>query len=229
MSSNELASSMGKKIADALKKQNKANAQTDAGDIADQIQTDEEVALDNTTLALHNDTEEIKDSGVDFQDKHEDDESPYDDLDLYDTPSVEIDPEESEDYAPVFKIESGDLSDNPDFKLSINSEEDTEEFEMPNNINVLKRLITQLPSGVSKQTGAQIIRQTIEALGIPMKSVLQDAQRVKDCLNSSIKDCNFTIQEYKSNIRNLEKQNLSYQKQLSKLNDIIGLFVYTDK
>ena len=105
----------------------------------------------------------------------------------------------------------------------------TEEFEMPNNINVLKRLIGQLPTGVPRQTGAQIIRQTIEALGIPMKTVLQDAQRVRDCLNSSIKDCNYTIQEYKSNIRTLEKQAASYQKQLNKLNDIIGLFVYGDK
>ena len=100
---------------------------------------------------------------------------------------------------------------------------------MPNNINVLKRLISQLPTGVPRQTGAQIIRQTIEALGIPMKTVLQDAQRVRDCLNSSIKDCNYTVQEYKSNIRTLEKQAASYQKQLNKLNDIIGLFVYNEK
>ena len=146
---------------------------------------------------------------------------------MYEAPS-NVD-QESEDYAPIFKMESGDISDNPDFKLNIDTEDDEEEFEMPNNINVLKRLIAQLPTGVSKQTGAQIIRQTIEAFGIPMKSVLQDAQRVKECLNSSIKDCNYTIQEYKSNIRNLEKQSLSYQKQLAKLNDIIGLFVYTDK
>ena len=100
---------------------------------------------------------------------------------------------------------------------------------MPNNINVLKRLIGQLPSGVPRQTGALIIRQTIEALGISMKSVLQDAQKAKDCLNSSIKDCSFTIQEYKTNIRNLEKQSLGYQRQLAKLNDIIGLFVYSEK
>ncbi len=117
----------------------------------------------------------------------------------------------------------------PELKLSIDLEQDEEEFEMPNNINVLKRLIAQLPTGVPKQTGAQIIRQTIEALGIPMKSVLQDAQKVRDCLNSSIKDCAFTIQEYRSNIRNLEKQSAGYQKQLAKLNDIISLFVYNDK
>ena len=133
------------------------------------------------------------------------------------------------EYQPVFSVNEEDVAPNPDLKLSIENEEDVEEFEMPNNINVLKRLIGQLPTGVPRQTGAQIIRQTIEALGIPMKTVLQDAQRVRDCLNSSIKDCNYTIQEYKSNIRTLEKQAASYQKQLNKLNDIIGLFVYSEK
>ena len=135
----------------------------------------------------------------------------------------------AKDYQPVFTVKQDEVVPNPDLKLSIENEEDVEEFEMPNNINVLKRLISQLPTGVPRQTGAQIIRQTIEALGIPMKTVLQDAQRVRDCLNSSIKDCNYTIQEYKSNIRTLEKQAASYQQQLNKLNDIIGLFVYGEK
>ena len=135
----------------------------------------------------------------------------------------------SKEYQPVFSVNEEEIVKNSDLKLSIDNEEDVEEFEMPNNINVLKRLISQLPTGVPRQTGAQIIRQTIEALGIPMKTVLQDAQRVRDCLNSSIKDCNYTIQEYKSNIRTLEKQATSYQKQLNKLNDIIGLFVYGEK
>jgi len=136
----------------------------------------------------------------------------------------------SEGYQPVFTVgeEEKPVVDS-DLKLSIENDADVEEFEMPNNINVLKRLISQLPTGVPRQTGAQIIRQTIEALGIPMKTVLQDAQRVRDCLNSSIKDCNYTIQEYKSNIRTLEKQAASYQKQLSKLNDIISLFVYNER
>ena len=135
----------------------------------------------------------------------------------------------SKEYTPVFSVNEEEIIANPDMKLSIENDEDIEEFEMPNNINVLKRLISQLPTGVPRQTGAQIIRQTIEALGIPMKTVLQDAQRVRDCLNSSIKDCNYTIQEYKNNIRTLEKQAASYQKQLNKLNDIIGLFVFSEK
>ena len=233
MSSNELPSNMGKKIADALKKQNKTVKES-AVDVVEEVQeTVKEPDFENSVSELHNENSlyEEDTKGSDFSlndDIHSNGvESSFDDLDLYEPPS-NVD-QESEDYAPIFKMESGDISDNPDFKLNIDTEDDEEEFEMPNNINVLKRLIAQLPTGVSKQTGAQIIRQTIEALGIPMKSVLQDAQRVKECLNSSIKDCNYTIQEYKSNIRNLEKQSLSYQKQLAKLNDIIGLFVYTDK
>lgn len=233
MSSNELPSNMGKKIADALKKQNKTVKES-AVDVVEEVQeTVKEPDFENSVSELHNESSlyEEDTKGSDFSlndDIHSNGvESSFDDLDLYEAPS-NVD-QESEDYAPIFKMESGDISDNPDFKLNIDTEDDEEEFEMPNNINVLKRLIAQLPTGVSKQTGAQIIRQTIEALGIPMKSVLQDAQRVKECLNSSIKDCNYTIQEYKSNIRNLEKQSLSYQKQLAKLNDIIGLFVYTDK
>ncbi len=191
---------MGKKIADALKQQ------------------DTEEKLD--TLELDDSVEDT----INYQDSNDSFDNSFD-LDADDNKS------DNTEYNPVFSVDVDEIDKTPDLKLSIDSEEDdvAEEFEMPNNINVLKRLINQLPTGVPRQTGAQIIRQTIEALGIPMKSVLQDAQRVRDCLNSSIKDCNYTIQEYKTNIRNLEKQSANYQKQLNKLNDIIGLFVYNDR
>ncbi len=100
---------------------------------------------------------------------------------------------------------------------------------MPPNVDVLRRLITQLPSGVTKQTGAQIIRQTMEALGISMNNVLHEAQQVQDGLNDSVKTCMYSIQEYKNNIKQLEKQVLDYQKQIAYLNDLISLFVMTDK
>ena len=102
-------------------------------------------------------------------------------------------------------------------------------FEMPANITVLKKLISQLPSGVSRHTGAQIIKQTMEALGISMKSVLQDAQQVQEGLKVSARECQGTIQEYKKQILNLEKQAQSYQKQYSALNDLISLFIQTTK
>jgi len=102
-------------------------------------------------------------------------------------------------------------------------------FEMPANIAVLKKLISQLPSGVSRHTGAQIIKQTMEALGISMKSVLQDAQQVQESLKVSARECQGTIQEYKKQILVLEKQSQNYQKQYSALNDLISLFIQTTK
>ena len=104
-----------------------------------------------------------------------------------------------------------------------------EGFEIPANIAVLKRLISQLPSGVSRHTGAQIIKQTMEALGISMKSVLQDAQQVQESLKVSARECQGTIQEYKKQILTLEKQSQNYQKQYSALNDLISLFIQTTR
>lgn len=101
--------------------------------------------------------------------------------------------------------------------------------EMPGNIIILKKLITQLPSGVTRHTGAQIIRQTMEALGISMKSVLTEAQEVQSSLKESAKECQMTIQELKRKISTLEKQTQNYQKQYSALNDLISLFIQTTK
>jgi len=103
------------------------------------------------------------------------------------------------------------------------------EFTIPANVAVLKRLIAQLPQGVSKPTGAQIIRQTMEALGISMATVLTEAQNFQDGLNTAVRDCVSNIQEYKNNIKNLEKQVSDYQKQSSQVNDLISLFIMTDK
>ena len=105
----------------------------------------------------------------------------------------------------------------------------SESFDMPANILVLKKLISQLPSGVSRHTGAQIIKQTMEALGISMKSVLQDAQQVQESLKVSTRECQGTIQEYKKQILALEKQSQNYQKQYSALNDLISLFIQTTR
>ena len=103
------------------------------------------------------------------------------------------------------------------------------QFDVPPNVAVLRRLITQLPAGVTRQTGAQIIKQTMEALGISMNTVLHEAQKVQDDLNDSIKNCMMSIQEYKNNIKNLERQGLDYQRQVNQLNDLISLFILSDK
>ena len=110
-------------------------------------------------------------------------------------------------------------------KELISSELD--DLDMPANVAVLKQLIYQLPSGVSKQTGAQIIKQTMEALGISMKNVLQEAQLVQDNLNSTSRECQSSIVEYKKQINVLERQSQKLQRQSASLNDIISLFVQT--
>ena len=101
----------------------------------------------------------------------------------------------------------------------------SEAFEMPANIAVLKKLISQLPSGVSRHTGAQIIKQTMEALGISMKSVIEEAKQVQMALTNNAKDCQANIIEYKKQIGILEAKSQQYQKQASIMNDIINLFI----
>ena len=102
-----------------------------------------------------------------------------------------------------------------------------DDFEIPTNVAVLKQLINQLPAGVSKQTGAQIIKQTMEALGISMKSVLQEAQAVQENLNNSSRECQASIIEHRKQIGLLERQAQKFQRQYNSLNDIISLFVQT--
>lgn len=98
-------------------------------------------------------------------------------------------------------------------------------LEVPPNVAVLKQLIAQLPSGVSRQAGALVIKQTMEALGISMKSVLSEAQQLQENINSSARECQNSILECKKQINTLEAQVQSYQKQSAALNDIVSLFL----
>lgn len=105
----------------------------------------------------------------------------------------------------------------------------TIQVKMPANVAVLKNLISTLPVGVSKQTGALIIRQTLEAMGLPMNSVLKEAQDVQEELNNSTRECMLKIQEYKTNIMQLEQSVQEYQKNINQINDLVSLFLLTDK
>ncbi|MBQ8886186.1 MAG: hypothetical protein IJY61_00605 [Candidatus Gastranaerophilales bacterium] len=105
----------------------------------------------------------------------------------------------------------------------------TGKVSMPSNVAMLKSLISTLPVGVTKQTGAQIIRQTLEATGIPMNTVLKEAQEMQEELNSSTRECMMRIQEYKSNILQLEQSVNEYQKNITQINDLISLFLLTDR
>ena len=127
------------------------------------------------------------------------------------------------------KMAEMNQNDNMMSDFMVAEERVPEAADMPGNIIILKKLIAQLPSGVTRHTGAQIIRQTMEALGISMKSVLTEAQEVQNNLKESTKECQMTIQEYKRKITMLEKQTQNYQKQYAALNDLISLFIQTTK
>lgn len=162
--------------------------------------------------------------------------------------AVELEaPEAEEDVMPTFADEEEtttkkfDSSMKPSSDFENNMADDTFQhavvenyandlynFEVPNNVAVLKKLIAKLPSGVTRQTGAQIIKQTMEALGISMKSVLQEAQQLQEQLSSSTKECQATISEYKRQIVTLEEQAQSYKKQYNNLNELVSLFINTE-
>lgn len=101
------------------------------------------------------------------------------------------------------------------------------DFELPNNVAILNRLIAKLPVGVSKQTGAMIISQTMEALGISMDSVIKEAKEVQNSLTDSARECQRTIIEYRKQISELELKSQQYQKQAVTMNDVINLFTHS--
>lgn len=103
------------------------------------------------------------------------------------------------------------------------------ELNPDSNVSILMRLIARLPAGVTRQTGAQIIRQTLEAMGISMNKVLTEAQQLQDELAQSVRDSINTIEEYRNNIRTLEKEVQNYRKQTEELEDLISLFIISDK
>lgn len=100
-----------------------------------------------------------------------------------------------------------------------------DDFNYPANVAVLKQLIAKLPSGVSRQTGAIIIKQTMEALGISMQSVMQEARQVQESFVNNAKECQNNIVEYRKQINILEAKSQQCQRQAAIMNDIISLFL----
>lgn len=100
---------------------------------------------------------------------------------------------------------------------------------VPANVVKLSNLISSLPAGVSKQTGALIIKQTLETMGIPVNSVLKEAQMFQEELNNSTRECMIKIQEYKTQIMQLETSVQEYQQNITQVNDIVSMFLLTDK
>ncbi len=230
MTTNE---GVGKKIVEALKKQNSADFE-----IEEEFETEPKNEIESVDYTVDN-VDDVLNSNDTEQSSFEENDTQFE---IKEEPSFE-NSFIAEQKGFVFDTQEDKVSNQPqgwqfeekqEFQPIFREERTfdsakAKQFEMPANVSVLKKLISQLPTGVTKQTGAQIIKQTMEALGISMNSVLHDAQKVQDDLNESIKSCMMSIQEYKNNIKNLEKQGLDYQRQVNQLNDLISLFILSDK
>lgn len=116
------------------------------------------------------------------------------------------------------------LSEEPDDEILLSDEN----IEIPSNVAILDKLVAGLPAGVSKQAGAQIICQTMEALGVSLKNVLAEAQQIQDFLAGEIDDCNRKIDECRAIIAQNEKNVRDCKNQAAKINSLISLFVMTE-
>lgn len=196
MATNKITDSVGKKIVDALKMQ-------DTDMISEPAEASKEV--ENFDKASEN---------------------PFDS-----EFSIDNTTQEAENFNTSFNYQNFSAIDNA-FQQSLIQNlgasviaEVQDDFDYPQNVAVLRQLIGKLPAGVSKQTGAIIIKQTMEALGISMKSVIEEAKQVQMALTNNAKDCQANIIEYKKQIGILEAKSQQYQKQASIMNDIINLFI----
>lgn len=221
MTRNQLPEGVGKKIVEALKRQAEA----------DITPVDSEENSLNTSIPL-TDMQDLPNLNFDAEENNE----------ITENVIVEEEPSPAIEQVNAEQPDSQDVMNRPVFN-ALNDFSTTASFEekkpsiaasnltlgLPQNVAILRNLIASLPVGVSKQTGAQIIRQTLEAMGLPMNSVLKEAQEIQEQLNTSTRECMLKIQEYKTNILQLEQSVQEYQKNISQINDLISLFVLTDR
>ncbi|MFN8614775.1 MAG: hypothetical protein U0003_02550 [Vampirovibrionales bacterium] len=102
------------------------------------------------------------------------------------------------------------------------------DVEFSHNVRTLIGLVRDLPEGVTKQTGAQIIRLTMEAMGISMEDVLTEAQSAQSDMLDSVRANIKKIEEYKTVIRKLETDIKFFQGKANELSEIIDLFILSN-
>ena len=214
MANKKLSEGVGKKIVEALKKQSEIEVNPISNNETQDNFMEETNFFDDLSSTEDIQIDEMEDTNP----------FAFDEPITMEEPVYEQAAEFTQPVAPSFASYQ-----QPSAPIVDNFVNELDTFEIPSNIAALKKLIAQLPTGVTRQTGAQIIRQTMEALGISMKSVLQEAQQVQDGLSHSAKECQNTIQEYKKQILTLEKQSQSHQRQYSALNELISLFIQTGR
>jgi SpoVK/Ycf46/Vps4 family AAA+-type ATPase len=118
-----------------------------------------------------------------------------------------------------------DISLTPETYSEMNPDMDTD---FTGNVQTLIRLVSDLPEGVTKQTGAQIIRLTMEAMGISMEDVLSEAQAAQSDMLEAVRANIKKIEEYKTVIRKLETDIKYFQGKANELSEIIDLFILSN-
>lgn len=220
MAINKINDSVGKKIVEALKMQ--------APEESTKNEQVEEEIQDNNVMFL--DKEEAPEFSNGNSDNTKEDYSNSLNSDIQSTvqPSAS-----SESVQPQIKpINNQSFIDNAfaqSLAQNIGYTQVPDDFNYPANVAVLKQLIAKLPTGVSKQTGAIIITQTMEALGIPMQSVIQEARQVQESLNNNVRECQANIVDYRKQISILEAKSQQYVRLSAEMNDIISLFVQSGR
>ncbi len=227
MTRNQLPEGVGKKIVEALKRQAEAditpvsetnnsldNLSFDNNQVLPEINiapVEDEIDL-NENLIVEEELPEVLPQGV-YQEK----------------PKMPVDEVENiQNEQPMINLANAQAQINEKLQQAMQTQTITT-VSIPANVALLKNLIASLPVGVAKQTGAQIIRQTLEAMGLPISRVLKEAQVFQEELNGSTKECMLRIQEYKTNILQLEQSVQEYQRNITQINDLVSLFLMTDR
>lgn len=220
MAINKINDSVGKKIVEALKMQ--------APEESTKNEQVEEEIQDNNVMFL--DKEEAPEFSNGNSDNTKEDYSNSLNSDIQSTVQPPVSPESVQ---PQIKpINNQSFIDNAfaqSLAQNIGYTQVPDDFNYPANVAVLKQLIAKLPTGVSKQTGAIIIKQTMEALGIPMQSVIQEARQVQESLNNNARECQANIVGYRKQISILEAKSQQYVRLSAEMNDIISLFVQSGR
>jgi len=243
---NKLNEGVGKKIVEALKKQSEGTLEENIelsangtdGLIPNVDETINQELTENTPIEVsENDTTEALEEEITIVEEDTNKEELIEEKEILEEKVTPIEIAESIQQEAKFddsvftnnSINDMFFDNHEKEQISFNSFSTENTTEIPSNIAILKKLISQLPSGVTRHTGAQIIKQTMEALGISMKSVLKEAQEAQESLKESAKECQVNIQECKRKIIEFDKQSQNYQKQYNALNDLISLFIQTTK
>lgn len=220
MAINKINDSVGKKIVEALKMQ--------APEESTKNEQVEEEIQDSNVMFL--DKEEAPEFSNGNSDNTKEDYSNSLNSDIQSTVQPPVSPESVQ---PQIKpINNQSFIDNAfaqSLAQNIGYTQVPDDFNYPANVAVLKQLIAKLPTGVSKQTGAIIIKQTMEALGIPMQSVIQEARQVQESLNNNARECQANIVDYRKQISILEAKSQQYVRLSAEMNDIISLFVQSGR